>query len=41
MFFVERETFVRTIFEPKAKKHLPFFTRFIKKNIVAKGMDLA
>jgi hypothetical protein len=29
---VEHETLVRTIFEPKAKKHLPFFSRFIKKN---------
>jgi hypothetical protein len=31
-FFVEREIFVRTVFEPQTKKHLPFFSRFIKKN---------
>jgi hypothetical protein len=30
-FFVEREIFIRTVFEPQAKKHLPFFSRFIKK----------
>jgi hypothetical protein len=28
-----RETFVRTIFEPLAKKHHPFFSRFTKKEI--------
>jgi hypothetical protein len=28
-----RETFVRTIFEPLAKKHLPFFSGFTKKEI--------
>jgi hypothetical protein len=32
-FFVERETFVHTVFEPQAKKHLPFFSRFINKKI--------
>jgi hypothetical protein len=30
-FFVEREIFVRTVFEPHTKKHLSFFPRFIKK----------
>jgi hypothetical protein len=30
-FFVMRETFVHTVFEPLAKKHLPFFSRFTKK----------
>jgi hypothetical protein len=29
-FFVRREIFVRTVFEPQAKKHLHFFSRFIK-----------
>jgi hypothetical protein len=28
-----RETFVRTVVEPVAKKHLPFFSRFTKKEI--------
>jgi hypothetical protein len=28
-----RETFVRTVFEPLAKKHLSFFSRFTKKEI--------
>jgi hypothetical protein len=28
-----RETFVHTVFEPLAKKHLPFFSRFTKKEI--------
>jgi hypothetical protein len=27
------ETFVHTVFEPLAKKHLPFFSRFTKKEI--------
>jgi hypothetical protein len=31
-FFVMRETFVHTVFEPAAKKHLPFFSRFRKKS---------
>jgi hypothetical protein len=31
-FFVEREIFIHTVFEPHAKKHLPLFSRFIKKN---------
>jgi hypothetical protein len=30
-FFMQREIVVRTFFEPKAKKHLPFFSCFIKK----------
>jgi hypothetical protein len=30
-FFVRREIFEHTIFELQAKKHLPFFSRFIKK----------
>ena len=29
--FVERETFVRTVFEPQTKIHLSFFSCFIKK----------
>jgi hypothetical protein len=29
---MEREIFVRTVFEPQAKKHPLFFSRFIKKN---------
>src|SRR5688572_3791717 len=32
-FFVMHETFVHTVFEPLAKKHLPFFSCFTKKNI--------
>src|SRR5688572_19575761 len=32
-FFVMHETFVHTIFEPLAKKHLPFFSCFTKKKI--------
>jgi hypothetical protein len=28
-FFMEREIFVCTVFELQAKKHLPFFSRFI------------
>ena len=31
-FFMERGTFVHTIFEPVAKKHLPFFPRCRKKS---------
>jgi hypothetical protein len=31
-FFVMRGTFVHTVFEPVAKKHLPFFSRFRKKS---------
>jgi inhibitor of KinA sporulation pathway (predicted exonuclease) len=31
-FFMQREIIVCTIFEPKAKKHLPFFSRFVKKS---------
>jgi hypothetical protein len=30
-----RETFERTVFEVQAKKHLPFFSRFIKKKEVS------
>jgi hypothetical protein len=30
-FFVMHETFVRTVFEPLAKKHLPFFSCVAKK----------
>jgi hypothetical protein len=30
---MECETFVHTVFEPQAKKHLTFFSRFIKKKI--------
>jgi hypothetical protein len=33
-FFVMHETFVRTVFEPLAKKHLPFFHASQKKKIV-------
>jgi hypothetical protein len=32
-FFVMPETFVHTIFEPLAKKHLPFFSCSTKKKI--------
>jgi hypothetical protein len=32
-FFVMHETFVRTVFEPLAKKHLPFFSCVAKKRI--------
>jgi hypothetical protein len=32
-FFVMHETFVHTVFEPLAKKHLPFFSCFTKKKI--------
>jgi hypothetical protein len=32
-FFVKRGTFVHTVFEPAAKKHLPFFSRFGKKSL--------
>jgi hypothetical protein len=32
-FFVMHETFVHTIFEPLAKKHLPFFSCFTKKKL--------
>jgi hypothetical protein len=32
-FFVMHETFVYTVFEPLAKKHLPFFSCFTKKKI--------
>jgi hypothetical protein len=31
-FFMKRGTFVHTVFEPAAKKHLPFFSRFRKKS---------
>jgi hypothetical protein len=27
------ENYTHTVFEPSAKKHLPFFSYFIKKNI--------
>jgi hypothetical protein len=30
-FFVMHEICVHTIFEPSAKKHLPFFSCFVKK----------
>jgi hypothetical protein len=30
-FFVRREIFERAVFELQEKKHLPFFSRFIKK----------
>jgi hypothetical protein len=30
--FMKRGTFVHTVFEPTAKKHLPFFSRFKKKS---------
>jgi hypothetical protein len=33
-FFVMHETFVRTVFEPLAKKHLPFFSCAAKKKIL-------
>jgi hypothetical protein len=29
-FFMKRGTFVHIVFEPGAKKHLPFFSRFRK-----------
>ena len=32
-FFAMYEIYVHTIFEPSAKKHLPFFSCFIKKEI--------
>jgi hypothetical protein len=28
------ESFANTVFEPLAKKHLPFFSRFTKKQIL-------
>jgi hypothetical protein len=31
-FFVMHETFVHTVFESLAKKHLPFFSSFTKKD---------
>jgi hypothetical protein len=31
-FFVKHGTFVHTVFEPAAKKHLPLFSRFRKKS---------
>jgi hypothetical protein len=31
--FVMHETFVHTVFEPLAKKHIPFFSCVTKKNI--------
>jgi hypothetical protein len=31
-FFVKRETFIHTVFESVAKKHLPFFSCFRKKS---------
>jgi hypothetical protein len=31
-FFMKRGTFVHTVFEPVAKKHLPFFSCFRKKS---------
>jgi hypothetical protein len=31
-FFVMHEICVHAIFEPSAKKHIPFFSCFIKKN---------
>jgi hypothetical protein len=37
---VERETFVHTVFDPKAKKHLPFFSRFINKNPLSTEVTL-
>jgi hypothetical protein len=30
-FFMQREIIIHIVFEPKAKKHLPFFSRFVKK----------
>jgi hypothetical protein len=33
-FFVMHETFERTVFEPLAKKHLPFFSCITKKKIL-------
>jgi hypothetical protein len=36
---VRRETFVRIVFEPQAKKHLPFFSRFIKRESVTPGLQ--
>jgi hypothetical protein len=37
-FFEMYETFVRTVFEPLAKKHLPFFSCVAKKKIVIKSL---
>jgi hypothetical protein len=31
-FFAMHEIYAHTIFEPSAKKHLPFFSCFVKKN---------
>jgi hypothetical protein len=31
-FFAMHEIYVHTVFEPSAKKHLPFFSCFIKKD---------
>jgi hypothetical protein len=33
-FFVMHETFVHTVVEPSAKKHLPFFSFVAKKKIL-------
>jgi hypothetical protein len=30
-FFAMHEIYVHTVFEPSAKKHLPFFSCFVKK----------
>jgi hypothetical protein len=30
-FFTMHETYIHTVFEPSAKKHLPFFSYFVKK----------
>jgi hypothetical protein len=32
-FFAMHEICVHTIFEPSAKKHLPFFSCFVKKEL--------
>jgi hypothetical protein len=31
IFFTMHETYIHTVFEPSAKKHLPFFSCFVKK----------
>jgi hypothetical protein len=36
-FFTMREIYTHTVFEPSAKKHLPFFSCFVKKDTPSYG----
>jgi hypothetical protein len=38
-FFAMHETYIHTVFEPSAKKHLPFFSCFVKKEIPSCDKD--